>query len=457
MASKKLEIRLLNLNNYFTFSLYENVCRSLFEKHKLLFSFLLTAKILFGNSELDPLEWRFLLAGPTGDIEVMSNPTSYISENAWPETFRQLYGMNGLKNFKGVLEHFMSHPEDYRVIFDSINPNEEDLPDPWNDGLNTFEKIVFLKALRSDKVIPAIENWISNKLGKDYTVPPPFELSKCYKDSTIVTPLIFILSTGSDPVSYFIKFAQEFEGRRYDLISLGQGQGAKAEKMIKEATQRGGWVLLQNCHLAKSWMGDLERIVEELNENLHKDFRLWLTSAPTPNFPISVLQNGVKITVEPPEGLRSNLIRSYNDIATDEFNGCRQEIPFKKLLFNFCFFHAIIQNRRKFGPIGWNIPYEFTNEDLTVCKRQLRMLLDEYDFLPFKVLNYLGAEINYGGRVTDDKDVRLIKTILEGYICKDAMKNDYKFSASGIYFSPIAIEYEEYIDYIESLPNGTPP
>ncbi len=66
-----------------------------------------------------------------------------------------------------------------------------------------------------------------------------------------------MLSTGSDPVSYFLKFAQEMEGRRYDLISLGQGQGAKAEKMIKEATQRGGWVLLQNCHLAKSWMGDL--------------------------------------------------------------------------------------------------------------------------------------------------------------------------------------------------------
>jgi dynein heavy chain len=67
------------------------------------------------------------------------------------------------------------------------------------------------------------------------------------------------------------------------------------------------------------------------------------------------------------------------------------------------------------------------------------MLLDEYDFVPYKVLNYLGAEINYGGRVTDDKDVRLITTILKGYICDDAMKNDYKFSQSGVYFSPMAI------------------
>ena len=108
----------------------------------------------------------------------------------------------------------------------------------------------------------------------------------------------------------------------------------------------------------------------------------------------------------------------------------------KKLLFGFCLFHAIIQDRRKFGAIGWNIPYEFTNEDLTVCRRQLKMLLDEYDKIPYKVIQYLGAEINYGGRVTDDKDVRLIKTIIKKYICNEALRDGYKYSESGIYYSP---------------------
>ena len=71
-----------------------------------------------------------------------------------------------------------------------------------------------------------------------------------------------------------------------------------------------------------------------------------------------------------------------------------------------------MQDRRKFGPIGWNIPYAFTNEDLMVSRKQLKIFVEDYDEVPYKVLNYIGAEVNYGGRVTDDKDSRLIRCIL---------------------------------------------
>ncbi len=76
-----------------------------------------------------------------------------------------------------------------------------------------------------------------------------------------------------------------------DSISLGQGQGEKAAKLIRNAQVNGSWVLLANWHLATSWMHDLERICEELymDDGVHKDFRLWLTSMPTPNFPVSVI------------------------------------------------------------------------------------------------------------------------------------------------------------------------
>ena len=103
------------------------------------------------------------------------------------------------------------------------------------------------------------------------------------------------------------------------------------------------------------------------------------------------------------------------------------------MLFGFAFFHAIVQDRRKFGAIGWNIPYEFTNEDFMVSRRQLKTFVQDYEAIPYKVLNYIGAEINYGGRVTDDKDSRLIITILRTFINPGILEDGFKFSTSGIY------------------------
>ena len=116
-----------------------------------------------------------------------------------------------------------------------------------------------------------------------------------------------------------------------------------------------------------------------------------------------------------------------------------------------------MQDRRKFGPIGWNIAYEFTNEDLAVCRKQLKMLLDDYDEIPYKVLKFLGAEINYGGRVTDDKDVRLINNIIRVYINEGVIKEGYAFSASGIYHQPSASSIDQYIEYISKLPLNPSP
>ena len=152
---------MLNLINYFTYSLYENVCRSLFEKHKLLFSFLLTGKVEFGKNTqtekvIDEAEWRYFLAGPAGDFKVLPNPTTWISESSWPDIFRQFYGLKELPKMAGVYDHFINNPQDFKTIFDSTHPQSEKLPGGWDEKLDTFEKMIVLKAIRMDKVLPAV-------------------------------------------------------------------------------------------------------------------------------------------------------------------------------------------------------------------------------------------------------------------------------------------------------------
>ncbi len=125
-----------------------------------------------------------------------------------------------------------------------------------------------------------------------------------------------MLSPGAEPTALFLRFAQKTRGDQedaYTIISLGQGQDKPAMKAIANATEKGSWVLLQNCHLYKSFMPVLEKEVLEIAEGrsgIDPNFRLFLTSMNVPYFPVSVLQNGIKITNEPPKGLKANMTGS---------------------------------------------------------------------------------------------------------------------------------------------------
>lgn len=73
------------------------------------------------------------------------------------------------------------------------------------------------------------------------------------------------------------------------------------------------------------------------------------------------------------------------------------------------------------------------------------------------MLNFLGSEINYGGRVTDDKDVRLITNIITVYLNANTLKIGHKFSVSGVYRQPEATTIDQYIEFIEKLPLNPSP
>merc|ERR1740137_23970 len=157
------------------------------------------------------------------------------------------------------------------------------------------------------------------------------------------------------------------------------------------------------------------------------------------------------MTNEPPKGLRANLIRSYLGFSDEFLNDSSKPKAFKKMLFGLCFYHAIILDRRKFGPLGWNIPYGFRESDLAVCIQQLHDFLEMFDEIPFKVIHFLIYDVNYGGRITDAKDWRTAQMILDEYMIPEVLEDDYKFSPSGKYRSIPVTDKEGYLNYIRSL------
>ncbi|XP_064422227.1 dynein axonemal heavy chain 1 [Latimeria chalumnae] len=451
-----VERRIVNINNYFTFSLYCNVCRSLFEKHKLMFAFLLCIRIMMDQGSINMDEWHFLLSGGTSQ-KAKKNPASgWLSDRAW----RDILSLNQLKNFRDIAFDFEENQEGFRLIFDSMEPHREPLPGRWMSQLDSFQKLLVLRCLRGDKVTNAMQDFVASNLGQKFIEPQTADLSAVFKESSPTTPLIFVLSPGTDPAADLYKFSEEMKfSKKMSAISLGQGQGPRAEALMRSAMERGKWVFFQNCHLAPSWMPSLERLIETIDaDKVHRDFRLWLTSLPSNKFPAAILQNSSKMTIEPPRGIKANLLKSYLGLSDSFINSCVKLPELKSLLLSLCFFHGNALERRKFGPLGFNIPYEFTDGDLRICISQLKMFLDEYEEVPYKVLRYTAGEINYGGRVTDDWDRRCIMNILEDFYKPEVLQEDYKYSESGIYRQiSTSFDINGYLEYIKSLPiNDTP-
>jgi dynein heavy chain len=104
------------------------------------------------------------------------------------------------------------------------DPNMVPLPPIFEDRLTSFQKMMLLKILRPGKMMYAVKTFVKNELGAKFIESPPFDLEGCLADSSNITPIIFVLSPGADPIAYLNSLAEKKGYKdRLQAISLGQG------------------------------------------------------------------------------------------------------------------------------------------------------------------------------------------------------------------------------------------
>uniref|UniRef100_A0A3Q3BGU1 Dynein, axonemal, heavy chain 6 n=1 Tax=Haplochromis burtoni TaxID=8153 RepID=A0A3Q3BGU1_HAPBU len=485
--STVLEERLQILLNQILLNSYINVSRGLFEQHKLIYSFMLCVEIMRQRGEISDGEWwRFLKGASSLKKEYPERPdVPWLSDFYW-QTCCELE--DTLPCFKGIsreitrthihikLGHFEAslNPEKWKGYVSELPSLEEskkekqEMKGYWNERLGSFQKLVLIKSFMEEKVVFAATEFVIVNLGKEFVENPPVDLANLYNDMSPTTPLIFILSTGSDPMGAFQRFANE-RGclDRVEAISLGQGQGPIAEKMIHSALTSGNWVFLQNCHLAVSWMLAMEELIKTFTEpdtSVHENFRLFLSSMPTKVFPVTVLQNSVKVrspavslnaTFWDASGGRLSLESAFSMQSSRLHTLFLSILHVKCLiiitLFSWMCFTLCVVERKKFGPLGWNIRYEFNDSDRECALLNLNLYCKD-GTIPWDALVYITGEITYGGRVTDAWDQRCLRTILKGFFSPETLQPGYTYSPSGVYYAPESDELEQYKKYIENLP-----
>lgn len=352
--------------------------------------------------------------------------------------------------------------EAFKKWYDFEKPEQEEPPLQYNK-LTPFQILLLLKVFRPDRVINGVKVFIMDHYGNPHFVQAPtISYQKIFNQSTEKSPIVFILSPGADPLSDVQKLAEQmnFIGNKFKYQSLGQGMEKEASEFVETSASRGHWLMLMNCHLLTSWLKNkLEKMLETL-EKPHKDFRLWLTTQPTDQFPLGILQKSLKVVTEPPDGLQLNMKSILSKLSEESLEECPHQ-GFKPLVWVVSFFHAIIQDRRKFGKIGWNVAYDFNESDFRISYRLLGMYLrkaweNKDEMIPWNSLKYLIGEAMYGGRVTDDFDRRTLITYMDEYMGDFLFdKNREFFFAQSKDFSyrlPKQMNLEGYFNYLNEIP-----
>ncbi|XP_046600571.1 dynein heavy chain, cytoplasmic isoform X5 [Neodiprion lecontei] len=455
---------------------YERVARGMLHTDRLTFALLLCRIHLKGiitESTYDN-EFTFFLRGKEGVLNIRGAPVNGLSSEQQEAMMRLTIR---LPAFKKLADKIQNNP-DFGTWLQSPTP-ETCVPKLWEEekplspiGI-TMHQLLVIQAFRPDRVIAAASLVVTSALGESFMAAAEAELdfgSVVENQLKSNVPALLCSVPGFDASSRVDDLAAE-QSKQIASIAIGSAEGFnQAERAINMAVKAGRWVMLKNVHLAPQWLVQLEKKLHSLQP--HASFRLFLTMEINPKVPVNLLRAGRIFVFEPPPGIRANLLRTFSTVPASRMMKAPNERA--RLYFLLAWFHAIVQERLRYCPLGWAKYYEFNESDLRVACDTLDTWIEATamgrtnlppEKVPWDALVTLLSQCIYGGKIDNDFDQRLLASFLGKLFTPRSFEGDFALVANvdGAQGSqrhitmPDGTRRDHFLKWIESLADRQTP
>ncbi len=454
-----LEKRVVALRAKVRFKIFQWVRRGLFESHRQIFITNITLRLMqkgVVSETYKPKEVEFLLkAQPKTDV---NKPPEWMQLKHW----QYCHALSVIEGFEQFASEIEKNSGRFKEWYNDLTPEVTPLPSEWKKA-SRFHKLLILRCMRRDRITMALNLLIKDVLpeGDKFLKPESSTseiISKSYKMSSAHTPFFFIISPGSAPKAIVESLFKEIHPKELKLLSMGQGVDEEAEQSLARGHKEGIWVFLENCHLMPNWLPKLERIMDHYAAEGGNDaFRLFLSGEPSPKIPIGLLERCIKLTCEPPQELKDNVLMAFSLFNNKDFE--EKNPKYKSVLFALCFFHGLVVVRKRFGSTGWNGTYPFNLQDLRDSAKIVEMYIEiSQTNIPWEDMKYIIGEIMYGGHITDDWDRKLCKAYLDFIMRNEILSEEGDLipyppkNSTTSFRCPSIRPFDKYIEFFYSIP-----
>ncbi|VDL93852.1 unnamed protein product, partial [Schistocephalus solidus] len=417
---------------------YSRVARGMLHRDQITFAILLVRIFLKGRSMMAGAQTSgfeaefgvFLHGQETSTLLTKQNipAISGLTQEQCSAVARLQSQLPAFKNLVAAI----TKEANFATWVGSVSPETEvpvlwEMPASAGSPVSTaVYSLLLIQALRPDRLLACCHILVSSVFGQTF-----MESARAHLDfGQIVENELKASVPGFDPSGRIEDLAADLK-KTLTGIAIGSAEGfSQAEKVINTAVKQGKWVMLKNVHLAPSWLVQLEKKLHSFQP--HPSFRLFLTMEINPKLPVNLLRTGRVFVFEPPPGMKASLLRTFANIPASKM--CRAPAERSRLYFLLAWFHAVVQERLRYVPLGWTKRYEFNESDLKSACDTIDTWVDAASMgrsnlppekVPWSALRTLMAQCIYGGRIDNSFDQCLLESFLSRLFTEQSFEHDF--------------------------------